>query len=137
MKRTFVMCKPDAVKRGLVGEVIARLERKGLTLIAAEYRTVDRELAEQHYAEHVGKPFYGDLVDFITGGPVMAMVVEGPDDNTWHLVRTLMGATNVNDALPGSIRGDFATATTENLVHGADGPESAEREIKLFFPDLG
>jgi nucleoside-diphosphate kinase len=136
MNRTFVMCKPDAVARGLVGEVIGRLERKGLTLVAAGLRTIDRDLAERHYAEHVEKPFFSELVEFITSGPVMAMVVEGPDDNTWHLVRTLMGATNVNDALPGSIRGDFATTTTSNLVHGADGPESAAREIGLFFPDL-
>jgi nucleoside-diphosphate kinase len=136
MKRTFVMCKPDAVARGLVGEVIGRLERKGLTLVAATMRTIDRDLAERHYAEHVEKPFFPDLVEFITSGPVVAMVVEGPDDNTWHLVRTLMGATNVDDALPGSIRGDFATTTTGNLVHGADGPESAVREIALFFPDL-
>jgi nucleoside-diphosphate kinase len=136
MNRTFVMCKPDAVARGLVGEIIGRIERKGLTLVAAELRTVTPDLAERHYAEHVGKPFYGDLVEFITGGPAMAMVVEGPDDNTWHLVRTMMGATNVNDAQPGSIRGDLATTTTENLVHGSDGPESAKREIGLFFPDL-
>src|SRR6266508_6347557 len=131
MNRTFVMCKPDAVGRGLVGDVIRRIEAKGLTLVAVELRTLDRSLAEEHYAEHVGKPFYGELLDFITSGPVVAMVVEGPSDNTWHLVRTLMGATNVDDAQPGSIRGDFATTTTSNLVHGADGPESADREIKL------
>ena len=136
MIRTFVMCKPDAVARGLVGEVIGRIEAKGLTLVACELRTLDRSLAEEHYAEHVGKPFYDDLLDFITSGPVVAMVVEGPEDNTWQLVRTLMGATKVDDALPGSIRGDFATTTTSNLVHGADGPESAAREIKLYFPDL-
>jgi nucleoside-diphosphate kinase len=136
MNRTFVMCKPDAVARGLVGEVIGRIEAKGLTLVACELRTLDRSLAEEHYAEHVGKPFYDDLLDFITSGAVVAMVVEGPEDNTWQLVRTLMGATKVEDALPGSIRGDFATTTTSNLVHGADGPESAAREIKLYFPDL-
>ncbi|MGH9117620.1 MAG: nucleoside-diphosphate kinase [Acidimicrobiales bacterium] len=136
MNRTFVMCKPDAVARGLVGEVIGRIEAKGLTLVAAELRIIDRSLAEEHYAEHVGKPFYGELLDFITSGPVVAMVVEGPADNTWHLVRALMGATNVDDALPGTIRGDFATTTTSNLVHGADGPEAAEREIKLYFPNL-
>ena len=134
--RTFVMCKPDAVERGLVGEVIARIERKGLRLVAAELRTVDRSTAERHYEEHAGKPFYDDLVSFVTRSPVMAMVVEGPADNTWHLVRTLMGKTSVDEAQPGSIRGDFATTTTENLVHGSDGPESAEREIGLFFPDL-
>jgi nucleoside-diphosphate kinase len=136
MNRTFVMCKPDAVARGLVGEVIGRIEAKGLTLVAVELRTLDRSLAEEHYAEHVGKSFYGELLDFITSGPVVAMVVEGPAANTWHLVRTLMGATNVDDALPGTIRGDFATTTTSNLVHGADGSESAEREIKLYFPNL-
>lgn len=130
------MCKPDAVRRGLVGEVIGRLERKGLTLVAVESRTIERPTAEEHYDEHRDKPFFGELVDFITGGPVVAMVVEGPADNTWHLVRTLMGKTNVDDAQPGSIRGDFATTTTENLVHGSDGPESAAREIALFFPDL-
>jgi nucleoside-diphosphate kinase len=128
------MCKPDAVRRGLVGEVVARLERKGLTLVAAELRTIDRPTAELHYEEHREKPFFADLVDFITGGPVFAMVVEGPADNTWHLVRTLMGKTNVDDAQPGSIRGDFATTTQENLVHGSDGPEAAAREIGLFFP---
>lgn len=130
------MCKPDAVRRGLVGEVIGRLERKGLTLVAVESRTIERPTAELHYDEHRDKPFFGELVDFITGGPVVAMVVEGPADNTWHLVRTLMGKTNVDDAQPGSIRGDFATTTTENLVHGSDGPESAAREIGLFFPGL-
>jgi nucleoside-diphosphate kinase len=136
VNRTFVMCKPDAVRRGLVGEVVSRLERKGLTLVAAELRTIDRPTAERHYEEHQDKPFFGELVDFICGGPVLAMVVEGPDDNTWHLVRTLMGKTNVDDAQPGSIRGDFATTTQENLVHGSDGPESAAREIGIFFPDV-
>ena len=130
------MCKPDAVARGLVGEVIRRIEDKGLTLVAVELRTIDRSLAEEHYAEHVGKSFYDELLDFITSGPVVAMVVAGPADNTWRLVRTLMGATNVDDALPGTIRGDYATTTTSNLVHGADGPESAAREIKLYFPNL-
>jgi nucleoside-diphosphate kinase len=136
MNRTFVMCKPDAVERGLVGEVVSRLERKGLRLVAAELRVIDRATAEHHYAEHTDKPFFGELVDFITRSPVFAMVVEGPADNTWHLVRTLMGKTKVDDAEPGSIRGDFATTTTENLVHGSDGPESAAREIGLFFPNL-
>ena len=134
MNQTFVMCKPDAVRRGLVGEVVSRLERKGLTLVAAELRTIDRATAEVHYEEHAEKPFFGELVDFITGGPVFAMIVEGPADNTWHLVRTLMGKTNVDDAQPGSIRGDFATTTGENLVHGSDGPEAAAREIGIFFP---
>jgi nucleoside-diphosphate kinase len=134
--RTFVMCKPDAVERGLVGEIVGRLERKGLTLVAAELRTVDVDLAERHYEEHQGKPFYGELVSFITRSPVMAIVVSGPADNTYSLVRTLVGATKVDDAEPGSIRGDFATTTTENLVHASDGHESAEREIALWFPRL-
>src|SRR5690606_40814068 len=110
--RTFVMCKPDAVERRLVGEVVARLERKGLTLVAGELRTVDRAMAERHYDEHRAKPFFGELVDFLTRSPVLAMVVEGPDDNTWLLVRKLVGATKVEDAEPGTIRGDFATITT-------------------------
>jgi nucleoside-diphosphate kinase len=132
--RTFVMCKPDAVERGLIGEVVARLERKGLRLVAGELRSVPRELAESHYDEHKDKPFFGDLVAFLTRSPVFAMVVEGPDDGTWHLCRKLIGKTKVEDAEPGSIRGDFATTTQENLVHGSDGPESAEREIALWFP---
>jgi nucleoside-diphosphate kinase len=134
--RTFVMCKPDAVERGLVGEVVARLERKGLTLLAAELRHVDEALAEQHYAEHRGKSFYGDLVSFVTRSPVFATVVEGPDEITFLLVRKLVGATKVEDAEAGTIRGDFATTTTENLVHASDGHESAAREIALWFPDL-
>jgi nucleoside-diphosphate kinase len=136
MNRTFVMCKPDAVERGLVGEVVSRIERKGLRLVAAELRTIDRATAEEHYGEHADKPFFADLVAFITRSPVFAMVVEGPEENTFHLVRTIMGKTKVDDAEPGSIRGDFATTTTENLVHGSDGPESAAAEIKRFFPDL-
>jgi nucleoside-diphosphate kinase len=136
VNRTLVLCKPDAVERRLVGEIIARLERKGLWLVALDLRSIDRAVAEQHYAEHAGKAFFGELIDFITRSPVVAMVVEGPGDNTWHLVRTLMGKTNVDGAQPGSIRGDFATTTTENLVHGSDGPESAAREIALFFPEL-
>jgi nucleoside-diphosphate kinase len=135
--RTFVMCKPDAVERGLVGEIVARLERKGLTLVAADLRIVDRDLAERHYDEHRDKPFFGDLVDFITRSPVFPMVVEGPDENTWLLVRKLVGATKVTDAEPGTIRGDLATVTTENLVHASDGHESAAREIGLWFPGLG
>ena len=132
--RTFVMCKPDAVERGLVGEIVSRLERKGFTLVAAELRRVDTPLAEEHYAEHADKPFFGELVTFLTRSPVFAMVVEGPDDNTWELCRILIGKTQVSEAQPGSIRGDFATTTNENLVHGSDGPESAEREIALWFP---
>jgi nucleoside-diphosphate kinase len=132
--RTFIMCKPDAVERGLVGEIVARFERKGLTLAALELRSVDRQLAEAHYAEHADKAFFGELVDFLTRSPVVAMIIEGPSDNTWELGRILIGKTQVTDAQPGSIRGDFATTTNENLVHGSDGPESAEREISLWFP---
>ena len=134
--RTFVMCKPDAVERGLVGEVVSRIERKGLRLVAAELRRVDRELAERHYAEHREKPFFGELVDFITRSPVFTMIVEGPDENTWLLVRKLVGATKVTDAEPGTIRGDFATTTTENLGHASDGHEPAERETALWFPGV-
>jgi nucleoside-diphosphate kinase len=130
------MCKPDAVERGLVGEIIARIERKGLKLVAAELRTAPRDLVEEHYDEHRGKPFYDDICTFLTRSPMCAMVVEGPADNTYALVRKIVGATKVDDAEPGSIRGDFATVTTENLVHASDGHESAEREIKLWFPDL-
>ncbi len=133
--RTFVMAKPDAVERGLVGEIVARLERKGLSLVAAELRSVSVALAQEHYAEHAEKPFYGELVSFLTRSPVFATVVEGPNDDTWELCRILIGKTKVGDAQPGSIRGDFATTTNENLVHGSDGPESAAREIKLWFGD--
>jgi nucleoside-diphosphate kinase len=133
--RTFVMAKPDAVERRLVGEIVGRLERKGLTLVAAELRPVSTELAQEHYAEHVERPFYGELVAFLTRSPVFAMVVEGPNDDTWELCRILIGKTKVGDAQPGSIRGDLATTTNENLVHGSDGPESADREIKLWFGD--
>jgi nucleoside-diphosphate kinase len=132
--RTLVLCKPDAVERGLVGEVVRRFERKGLTLVALELRRLDEATAKQHYAEHEGKPFFGDLVSFITRSPLVAMVVEGPD--AWKVVRSMMGATNPREAAPGTIRGDLAIELTENLVHGSDGPESAAREIKLFFPNL-
>jgi nucleoside-diphosphate kinase len=135
MDRTLVICKPDAVERGLVGEIVARLERKQLRLIAAELRTIDAELAGRHYAEHRGKPFFDDLVAFITRSPVLLLAVEGPDD-TWKVVRAIMGATNPREAAPGTIRGDHAIGLTENLVHGSDGPESAQREIALFFPRL-
>ena len=135
MNQTFVMCKPDAVERGLVGEIVARLEHKGLTLQAAQLRTADTALAEAHYAEHSDKPFFGELVAFLTRSPVFAMIVEGPADNTFSLVRKLVGATKVDDAEPGTIRGDYATVTTENLVHASDAHESAEREIALWFPD--
>ena len=131
-----MLAKPDAVERGLTGEIIARLERKGLRLLALELRQLDPATARRHYAEHEGKPFFDELVSFITRSPLVAMVVEGPGD-TWKVVRTLMGATNPKDAAPGTIRGDLATLTTENLVHGSDGPESAGREIALFFPGLG
>jgi nucleoside-diphosphate kinase len=135
MNRTLVLCKPDAVERGLVGEIVSRLERRGLTIVAMDLRRIDAEFAGRHYEEHRDKPFFDELVAFITRSPLVAMVVEGPDD-TWQVVRTTMGATNPRDATPGTIRGDFATETTENLVHGSDGPESAAREIALFFPDL-
>lgn len=135
MDRTFIICKPDAVERGLVGEILSRFERRNLTLVAAELRTIDRATAEQHYAEHVGKPFFADLVEFITRGPALVAVIEGPED-TWKVVRTMMGATNPRDAAPGTIRGDLGILFTENLIHGSDGPESAQREIGLFFPGL-
>ena len=133
--RTLVLCKPDAVERRLVGEIVGRLERKGLTVVALELRQLDTALAEKHYAEHVGKPFFGDLVSFITRGPLVAMVVEGAE--AWKVVRTLVGATNPREAAPGTLRGDLAIELTENLVHGSDGAESAAREIALFFPGLG
>jgi nucleoside-diphosphate kinase len=133
--RTLVLCKPDAVERRLVGEIVARLERKGLTIVAMDLRTIDADLAGRHYDEHREKPFFGELVAFITRGPLMAMVVEGGPD-TWKTVRLLMGATNPRESAPGTIRGDLALETQENLVHGSDGPESAEREIGLFFPGL-
>ena len=133
--RTLVLCKPDCVERGLVGEVIGRLERKGLKIVALEQRVLDEATAKKHYAEHDGKPFFGDLVSFITRSPLVAMVVEGPD--AWKVVRTLMGTTNPREAAPGTIRGDLAIELTENLVHGSDGTESAAREIAIFFPSLG
>ena len=133
-ERTLVLCKPDAVERGLVGEIVGRIERKGLTIVALELRTLDAETAKRHYAEHDGKPFFGDLVAFITRSPLVAMVVEGPD--AWKVMRTMMGTTNPREAAPGTIRGDLAIDLTENLVHGSDGTESAAREIELFFPGL-
>ncbi len=134
--RTLFLCKPDAVERRLVGEILARVERKGLQVVALDLRRIDRALAERHYAEHQGKPFFDELVAFITRGPLVAMVLEGGPD-TWAVVRRLMGATDPRQADPGTIRGDLALETGENLVHGSDGPDSAEREIALFFPDLG
>jgi nucleoside-diphosphate kinase len=133
--RTLVICKPDAVERGLSGEIIRRIEAKGLRLVAAELRTIPVEVAGRHYEEHEGKPFYAGLVAFITRSPALGMVVEGPDD-TYAVVRNLMGATNPVEAAPGTIRGDLALEVGENLVHGSDSPESAAREIELFFPGL-
>lgn len=135
MDRTLVLCKPDAVERGLVGEIVQRIERKNLRIVAMQLRTLDKATAEEHYAEHNGKPFFGELVSFITRSPLVAMVVEGPGD-TYKVVRTLVGATNPKEAAPGTIRGDLAIETGENLVHGSDSPESAEREIGIFFPAL-
>ena len=133
-ERTLVLVKPDGVSRGLVGEVIGRLERKGLRLVALELRTLDRSVAETHYGEHASKPFFGELVDFITSGPLVALVVEGP--RAVEAVRGLMGVTDPVKAAPGSLRGDFALEIGQNLVHGSDSPESAQREIDLFFPGL-
>lgn len=133
-RRTLVLCKPDCVERNLVGEVISRFERKSLKIVALELRKLDEATAKQHYAEHDGKPFFGDLVSFITRSPLVAMVVEGPE--AWKVVRTMMGTTNPREAAPGTIRGDLAIELTENLVHGSDGTESAAREIALFFPGL-
>ena len=135
MNRTLVIAKPDAVERGLAGEILARFEAKGLKLVAAELRSVDRDTAAEHYAEHEGKGFYEELISFITRSPALLMVIEGPDD-TWQIVRTMMGATNSAAAAPGTIRGDLSPSFTENLVHGSDSPESAAREIGLWFPDL-
>ena len=133
MDRTLVICKPDAVERGLVGEILARFERRGLRLAALERRQVTRELAAEHYAEHAERPFYGELIDFITRSPVVVAVVEGPED-TWQVVRTMMGTTNPREAAPGTIRGDLGILFTENLIHGSDSAASAEREVALWFP---
>jgi nucleoside-diphosphate kinase len=135
MDRTFVICKPDAVERGLVGEIVSRFERKGLGIVALEQRTLDRATLARHYAEHEGKPFYDDLVRFMSRGPAVVLVLEGPAD-TYKVVRAMMGSTNPRDAAPGTIRGDLGIELTENLVHGSDSPESASREIAIFFPDL-
>ena len=134
MQRTLVLVKPDGVRRGLAGEVISRLEQKGLTLVAMELRTLDRATAEEHYGEHRERPFFGELVEFITGGPLVALVVEGP--NAVAGTRRLMGVTNPVEATPGSIRGDYALEIGQNLVHGSDSEESAAREIGIFFPNL-
>jgi len=131
MERTFLMVKPDGVQRGLIGEIVKRLENKGFQLAGAKLMVITREQAEKHYEEHASKPFFGELVDFITSGPVFGMVWQG--DQVIALSRTLMGKTNVLDAAPGTIRGDFALHTGMNLIHGSDSPESAEREINNFF----
>jgi nucleoside-diphosphate kinase len=133
-ERTLVLIKPDGVRRGLAGEVLARIERKGLRIVAMDLRTVGKDLAETHYAEHVGKPFYGSLVEFITSGPLVALVAEGP--RAIEAFRALAGATDPVKAGPGTIRGDYALEVQDNIVHGSDSPDSAEREIKIFFPDL-
>jgi nucleoside-diphosphate kinase len=134
-QRSFVLIKPDAVRRGLVGAVLSRLETKGLTLVALQLRQVTEELADAHYAEHVERPFYPPLRRFITSGPSVALIVEG--DEAIDVVRTLNGATDGRKAAPGTIRGDFSLSNRENLVHGSDSPESAAREIALWFPELG
>ena len=133
-ERTLVLIKPDGVARGLVGEVLGRIERKGFRIVALQMRTLTTEVAETHYGEHQGKPFFADLVSFITSAPLVAAVIEGPEAiASW---RTMMGATNPVSAAPGTIRGDLATQTQNNVTHGSDSPESAAREIALFFPDL-
>ena len=133
-ERTLVLIKPDGVERGLIGEVLSRIERKGFAIVALELRVLERAIAEEHYGEHKDKPFFTDLVDFITGGPLVAAVIEGPEAiASW---RTMMGATNPANAAPGTIRGDLATETQMNVTHGSDSPESAAREIGLFFPGL-
>jgi nucleoside-diphosphate kinase len=134
-ERTLILVKPDAFSRGLTGEIISRFERKGLALVALQQMTMDRELAERHYAEHEGKPFYGELVDFITSGPLVAMVLEGP--RAIEAARQVIGATDPVQASPGSIRGDLAIEVGQNMVHGSDSPESAAREVGLFFSQLG
>lgn len=131
LQRTFIMVKPDGVKRGLIGEIIKRFEQKGFVLLNAELMTVDRTKAEYHYMEHQNKPFFGELVDFITSGPVFAMVWEG--ENIIEVSRRMIGKTSPAEALPGTIRGDFAFTKEENVIHGSDSPQSAEQEIKNFF----
>lgn len=131
MERTFLMVKPDGVQRGLIGEIVGRFERKGLKLVAAKFMRVTEELAERHYEEHRGKPFYDSLIGFITSGPVFAMVWEG--DDAIALARAMIGKTNALEAAPGTIRSDYAVHTNYNIIHGSDSPESAAREIALFF----
>ena len=134
-ERTLALIKPDAMQRGLAGEILRRFEARGLSVQAARLVAVDRELAERHYAEHREKPFFGELVDFITSSPTLALALEG--EGAIAVVRTTMGATNPANAAPGTIRGDLALSMPDNLVHGSDSPESAERELALWFPDLG
>ena len=133
--RTLVLLKPDAVERGLIGAITSRFETKGLRIAAMELRTLDADILARHYEEHVGKGFYSELVTFMARGPVVAMAVEGPED-TWEIVRAMMGATNPRTAAPGTIRGDYGTLFTENLVHGSDSAGSAARELGIFFPAL-
>ena len=133
--RTLVLLKPDAVERGLVGQILSRFEAKNLSVVALDMRTLDADTLARHYEEHVGKGFYADLVEFMSRGPVAALVLEGPQD-TWEVVRALIGATNPRTAAPGTIRGDLGILFTENLVHGSDSLSSAEREIGIFFPNL-
>jgi nucleoside-diphosphate kinase len=133
--KTLVLLKPDAVERGLVGEILGRLERKGLRIVAMELRTLDADTLGRHYEEHKGKGFYADLVSFMSRGPVVSLAVEGPED-TWEIVRAMMGATNPRAAAPGTIRGDLGTLFTENLIHGSDSADSAARELSIFFPTL-
>ena len=133
LERTLILVKPDAMARGLAGEILARFERRGLVVRDARLVQVDRDLAERHYAEHAEKPFFGELVSFITSGPTLALALEG--EGAIATARSTIGATNPADATPGSIRGDFALAMPDNLVHGSDSPESADREIALWFPD--
>ena len=134
MERTLILVKPDAFLRSLTGEIIARFERKGLRLVALKQMTMTRDLAERHYAEHQGKPFYGELVSFITSGPLVAMVLEG--ERTVEAARQVIGATDPMEATTGSIRGDYAISVGQNMVHGSDSPQSAAREVELFFPEL-
>jgi len=133
-ERTLILVKPDAVRRNLIGDVISRIERKGLKVVAMDLRTIDRETAQAHYAEHTGKSFFADVVDFIISGPVVALVAEG--ERAIEAFRALAGATDPVKALPGTIRGDYALEVGENIVHGSDSPEAADREIKIFFPEL-
>jgi nucleoside-diphosphate kinase len=134
MERTLILVKPDAFARGLTGEIIARFENKGLKIVALRHMTVTDDLAKRHYAEHDGKPFFGELVEFITSGPIAAMVLEGTE--AIRAARQVIGATNPLEAAPGSIRGDYAIEVGKNMVHGSDSPESGTREAQLFFPEL-